>query len=103
MTETNLVPEQVKLLKAERLMVKLAASIAALGGYAQAADQKLGVTTATDFHPEVVKAAVNLAQKLTELHEKVEVEALNAQAIILASGGDGKGCQQQCMTALGLS
>lgn len=80
--------EQLFLLRLEKQIAGLAATLAVGAGVAEAADAKLGASEASQSFGELQSALVNLAEVATHTHAALNEKAADAGARILeASGG----------------
>lgn len=80
--------EQLFLLRLEKQIAGLAATLAVGAGVAKAADLKLGAGEAGQSYAELQQALLNLAEVATRTHETLNAKAGEAGARILeASGG----------------
>lgn len=80
--------EQLFLLRLEKQIAGLAATLAVGAGVAKAADAKLGATEAGESFAQLQAALVNLAEVATHAHVALNEKAAEAGARVLeASGG----------------
>lgn len=80
--------EQAVLLRFEKQIAGLAATLATLGAAAKAADGKLHATEATKAYADLQAALVNLAEATGEAHATVNAKAMEVGATVMqATGG----------------
>lgn len=93
--------EQLFLLRMEKQIAGLAATLAAGAGVAQAADVKLGASEASQSFAELQSALVNLAEVATHTHAALNEKAVEAGARVLeASGGVPKETTAKVVTSI---
>ena len=80
--------EQLALLRFEKQIAGLAATLAVGAGVAKAVDGKLHATEATAAYADIEAALMHLAEVTTEAHEAINAKAEQAGAkVIQVSGG----------------
>lgn len=85
---TDIRKEQLALLRFEKQLVALAATLVAVGGAAKAADAKLGVTSGADAFASLQNTLMTLAQATGEAHAALNAKAIEVGArMYMASGG----------------
>lgn len=83
--------EQLVLLRFEKQIAGLAATLAAAGALAKTVDGKLAADAGSSALSGVQNALLGLAQATTDAHAALNVQAMEVGARILnASGGTGK-------------
>lgn len=84
---TDIRKEQLALLRFEKKLAGLAASLAAAGGAAKAADAKLGVDSGAHAFAELSNALMVLAGATGEAHAALNARALDVGARMLSASG----------------
>lgn len=79
--------EQLVLLRFEKQIVGLAATLAALGGAAKAADGKLHATRAGEAYADLEAALMRLAEITGSAHEAINAQAVETGATLLKAIG----------------
>lgn len=79
--------EQVALLRFEKQLAGLAATLAAGAGVAKAADGKLNATEGVEAYAEMQAALVHLAEVTGKAHDAMNAKAIEVGATILNAGG----------------
>lgn len=93
--------EQVFLLRLEKQIAGLAATLAVGASVAKAADAKLGAAEASESFANLQAAMMNLAEVVTHTHAALNAKAAEAGARILeASGGVPKDPPSQVVASI---
>ena len=79
--------EQVALLRFEKQIVGLAATLAAGGAVAKAADGKLHASEGIESYAEIQSALMHLAEVTGKAHEVMNAKAVETGATLLKAGG----------------
>ena len=93
--------EQLALLRFEKQLVGLAAALAAAGGAAKAADQKLGATDGGEAFASLQNTLMLLAETTGRAHDALNARALETGVKLLqASGGVPKKDPPQAVASI---
>lgn len=82
--------EQIFLLRLEKQIAGLAATLAVGASVAKAADGKLGAAEAGESFAELQAALMKLAQVASDAHAVLNTKAIEAGVRLLATGGTPK-------------
>jgi len=93
--------EQLVLLRLEKQIAGLAATLAVGAGAAKAADGKLDASVSTQAYAEIQAALMHLAQVTGQAHETINAKALEVGARVhQATGGLPKGDPHKAVASL---